>query len=456
MKMKILRFRKGGIHPDGHKDVSDTGRVERIELPKTITLLTRQNIGAPSKCVVKKGDTVVRGGVVAEAGGFVGAPVHSPVDGTVLRVEQVRDASGYWAEGIVIEVGPTEMPEYFHDMPQEAFVELFGEIKPEEIISRVGDAGIVGLGGAAFPTRVKLTVPAERRIDTFLVNGAECEPWLTCDDTLMRLRAEDILRGSFLLAKACRARRVLVGIEANKPEAIKIMGDAVRRMEEMILNFGLTVEVHALRTRYPQGSEKQLIQALTGRVVPAGGLPSDVNCVVDNVATAYAAYQAVCFSEPLTRRIVTVTGPDVKRPGNYLVCNGSTYRQLIEAAGGVPENTGKVISGGPMMGKAVAVLDAPLTKGVGGIVVLPESMSHRGEERPCIRCARCVEACPMGLQPYLIMKYSELHLQQEAESAGVMNCLECGCCSYVCPSWRPLLDSIRLSKSIIRKNQKKK
>lgn len=454
--MKLFRFRKGGVHPASCKGYSRDDAVADLTPSKELRLLLRQNIGAPSRAVVKPGDHVDRGGIVAEAGGFVGAPVHSPVSGTVRKIEKVRDISGYWADAVIIERDEeAELPPFYIDVDDARFEEVLSSTAPEEIIRITGEAGIVGLGGASFPTRVKLTIPEGKRIDTLVINGAECEPYLTCDDRLMRERPDDIIRGALLMAKACRPQRIIIGIEANKPEAIEAMRRSAARLADVASSIDRTIEVAALRTRYPQGSEKQLIQAVTGRVVPTGALPADVNCVVDNVATAFALFQSVVCGEPLTRRIVTVTGEGLLRPGNYVACNGMSYNDLIAMAGGLPEDCGKVISGGPMMGKAIANLDAPLTKASGGIVVLSSDESHRRAERPCIRCARCVSACPMGLEPYLLMTLSKLHLQQESEDHGVMNCLECGCCSYICPSHRPLLDSIRLSKTIIRKNQKK-
>lgn len=452
----LKRFKKGGIHPDPDKQRTSGIPLRYIKQPASLTILLGQNIGASSKPVVKVGDTVKRGDLIAEAGGFVGASIHAPLSGTVRKIERVRDLSGYWKDAILIETfQENEKTEFYIEMSEQEFAAGLMEKAPQEIVARIADAGVVGLGGAAFPTRVKLTIPDGKRIDYLLLNGAECEPYLTCDDRLMRDRGEDILRGALLMAKACGARMILCGIESNKPEALERMRMAAERLRPLAAELNRTIEVFALRTRYPQGSEKQLIQALTNRVVPVSGLPSDVGCVVDNVATAFACYQAVMFARPLTHRIVTVTGPDIINPGNYVVPNGTSYQHLIEEAGGLNEDAGKLISGGPMMGKAMASADTPVVKSAGGLLVLPSSMSHRRAERTCIRCGRCVSACPMGLEPYLLMTYSEMHLQQDAELSGVMSCLECGTCSYICPSYRPLLDAIRLSKSIIRKNHKR-
>ena len=466
--MKIFRFKRGGVHPASDKE--RTAGMAPVELaqPDQLTILTSQSIGAPSRVCVAVGASVARGQKIAEAGGFVGADIHSPADAVVKRIEKMRDLSGYWQDAIVLEVDKaadtadgeaTDMaglPDYFIDFPQRDFAAKLREISAEEIVKATADAGIVGMGGAAFPTRVKLTVTPQRRIEFMLLNGAECEPCLTCDDRMMRQRPEDILRGALLMAKACGARTIIVGIEANKPEALAAMREAAERAQPLAAEINRTISVCTLRTRYPQGSEKQLIEALTDRIVPTGGLPADAGCLVDNVATAFALYQAVMGGVSLTRRIVTVTGPELQSPGNFIVDCGTTYRALIEAAGGMPEDTEKVISGGPMMGRAVANLDAPVVKATSGVVVMPREMAHRRSPEPCIRCAKCVEVCPMGLEPYMLLRLSELHLSLESEARGVMNCLECGCCSYICPSDRPLLDGIRLTKGIIKRNHSSK
>jgi len=279
--------------------------------------------------------------------------------------------------------------------------------------------------------------------DTIIINGAECEPYLTCDDQLMRTGAAEIISGTRLIMRSVSVSRAIVGIEENKPQAIAAMLQAAAQYPD--------IEVVTLKKKYPQGGEKQLIQALTGREVPAGGLPVDVGCIVDNVATAYAVHQAVIMRLPLTRRIVTVTGPSLQRPGNYLAPFGTPLSALIEAAGGLPEDTGKVIAGGPMMGRAVSCLDAPSTKGTSGILVLPRDMSSRRAAGPCIRCGGCVAACPMGLEPYLLMLHAVHSRWDDARSHGVMNCIECGCCSYSCPSARPILDHIKLAKMNLKK-----
>lgn len=452
MKYKFHKstFKRGGCHPDPCKNTAGFPIVE-LEAPASVTLLLSQSIGKPATPVVKPGDAVVKGQMVAEASGFVSAPVHSPVCGIVKKIEETRDAQGMKAIAVVISktaplavetadvagsVADTE-----EDTPEKAFKRAVRDsgtgLTPADIIRIIGNAGVVGLGGATFPTRVKLSIPDGKKAEYIIVNAAECEPYLTCDDALMREHAAEIIGGVKLLMQAAGAPKAIIGIEDNKPQAMAALEDAIGPRR---------IEVKALKTRYPQGSEKQLIYALTGRTVPCGGLPIDVGCVVDNVATAYAVYQAVCREMPLTERVVTVDGPSIKAPGNFLVPIGTPISQILEAAGGIPEDTGKIIAGGPMMGRAVSNVDAPSTKGLSGLIVFPENMSRKMPEQNCIRCARCVKACPMGLEPYLLGSLGEFEMGPEAKAAGVLNCLECGCCAYVCPSGRKLIDYIRLAK----------
>ena len=429
-------FHKGGIHPNPDKLTADMPTMP-VAAPAVCRLMLSQAIGAPAKPVVKPGESVTAGQMVAEAGGFVSAPVHTPVSGTVKKIEPVRNPQGLWQDAIIIETAPGEYPE------EQRQSRTIDEVSPKEIIDIVGRAGIVGLGGATFPTRVKLSVPPGKKAEVIVINGAECEPYLTCDDRLMQENPKAIVDGTRLIMKATDCQRAVIGIEENKPLAIEAVRKAVRDIPS------ITVEV--LVKKYPQGSEKQLIEATTGRVVPAGGLPIDAGAIVDNVATAAAVADAVLRGLPLTARIVTVTGPAVSKPGNFLVPLGTPVSTLIELAGGLPEDTGKVIGGGPMMGRAMCDLEAPTTKGLSGVLILPRGMSMRAEAGPCIRCARCVSVCPMGLEPYLLMTLGELGRWEEAKARGAANCLECGCCSYTCPASRPLLDYIRLDKMEIRK-----
>lgn len=428
--------------------------LKTLPMPKQVRILLSQHIGAPAKCIVKVGEEVAAGQMIGEASGFVSAPVHTPIAGKVKKIETVRDGQGLWKEAVLIEALPPaegekpkeERADFDMTSPIRKREEI-ASLTSEEIIKIVGDAGIVGLGGASFPTRVKLTLPPGKSADLFLINGAECEPYLTCDDTLMRNYSSQIVDGITLLMKAAGTQKALIGIEANKPEAIEAMGRATMTRDD--------IHVVPLKTAYPQGSEKQLIEALCGRIVPAGGLPVDAGVIVDNVATAFAVERAVMYGEPLMKRIATVTGVNVKNAGDYIVPTGISVSELIAAAGGLPEDTGKVISGGPMMGRAMSALDSPMAKANGGILIVPESESLRKESSPCIRCCTCVTACPMSLEPYLLQTLSEFSMDEEARDAGALNCLECGSCSYVCPAHRPLLDYIRLSRQRIRNLNKK-
>lgn len=432
-------FRKGGIHPPEYK-LTAGFPITPIPVAPELRIMLSQCIGAPSRPVVKAGDHVDAGQMIAEAGGFVGAPIHSPVKGAVKKIEPTRTPQGLWQDSIVI-VPDSPQDEAPQMMPRSE--KEVASLSPEEIVRIVAQSGIVGLGGATFPTHVKLSVPKGETATTVLINGAECEPYLTCDDALMRVEPHKIVGGTLLIMKATGATQAIIGIEENKQEAIRIMSEAVSSRAD--------IRVETLKTKYPQGSEKQLIYALTGKVVPAGALPIKTGCIVDNVATACAIYEAVYLRLPLTERIVTVSGPSLQSPGNYLVKNGTPLSYILEFAGGVPADTGKIIAGGPMMGRAVSTLESSATKGLSGLVVLPQGEATRKPVEPCIRCARCVTVCPMGLEPYLLMLQADLQMWEEMNLHGVMNCLECGCCSYACPASRPLLDMIKLGKQELRK-----
>jgi len=438
--MKIKTFRIGGIHPKANK-LSTNAPITEIATPPVLTLFLSQGIGAPSRPVVKPGDAVHTGQLIAEAGSFVSATLHSPVNGTVKKIDSVKNAEGRPMPAIIIEHNPEDdfTPDYVYTDPD--------KLSPQDIIQRVRNAGIVGMGGAAFPTHVKLSVPDGEKAETVLVNGAECEPYLTCDDALMQVRPDAILRGTHILMRAVQVKQGIIGVEENKSEAItRLKSEQYKLLNTHLQDEYKDVRIETLKKKYPQGGEKQLIDACMKRQVQTGKLPISEGAIVDNVATVCAVCEAVELEKPLTHRIVCVTGPAVARPGNYLAPIGTPVSTLIEAAGGVPEGTGKIISGGPMMGRAICNLDAPITKGMGGILLLPEEESHRHEPEPCIRCAKCVDACPMGLEPYLIARLSANSLWEDTRQEHVMSCIECGSCMYVCPSYRPLLDYIRQAK----------
>lgn len=433
----LKTFSKGGVHPPENK-LSAGKAIQEMELPKTVYIPVAQHIGAPSAPVVKKGDTVKAGQLISKSAGFVSANIHSPVSGTVAKVDLIPDTFGYPRMGIVINVDGDEWLETIDRSP-----DLVKEcnLTGQEIIQKIMEAGVVGMGGATFPTHVKLVPPKGMKAELLLINGVECEPYLTSDHRLMLEKTEEILVGTTLLMKAMGVEKAVIGIENNKPDAIGLMKEKARNYKG--------ISVIALKVKYPQGGEKQLIKAATGREVPSGALPISVGCVVSNVGSAFAVYEAVQKNKPLVERVVTVTGKSLKNPVNLKVRIGTPVSELIEVAGGLPEDTGKIISGGPMMGKAIAGLDVPVTKGTSGILVLPAAEAKRGERLVCIRCSRCVSVCPMGLEPYLLMTLAEKKIFDRAENERIMDCIECGSCSYTCPSDRPLLDYIRYGKASV-------
>ena len=384
---------------------------------------------------MQKGDKVKVGQLIAKSSGFVSANIHSSVSGTVKKVETGPDTSGYPKMGVYIDV---EDDIWDEKIDREAAVKTEIDLDGPAILNRIQDAGIVGLGGATFPTHVKLMPPKGMKAEVLLINGVECEPYLTSDHRMMLEHGEELIVGVQLLMKALNVSHAAIGIENNKPDAISKMISLAYRHSN--------ISVVPLKVKYPQGGEKQLIKAVTGREVPSGALPISVGAVVTNIATTFAVYEAVQKNKPLFERVVTVTGKTVQRPSNFKVRIGTAVSELIEAAGGLPENCGKIINGGPMMGKAVSNPEIPVTKGTSGILMMPETEAKRKEVMPCIRCSRCVSVCPMGLEPYLLMTVSEKQLWDRAEYEQIMDCIECGSCSYSCPASRPLLDYIRLGK----------
>jgi len=434
--MQMLKtFTKGGVHPAENK-FSEDKSIEKLGLPKQVSIPIAQHIGAPSKPVVKKKDKVRVGDVIAESQGFVSSNIHASVSGTVSKIGEVVDTTGFRKPAVVINVEDDEWNENIDTSP-----DIITDISysSREIVDKILQGGIVGMGGATFPSHVKLSVPEGKNIDTLVINGVECEPYLTSDHRVMLERAEEMLVGIKLLRKALGVDRVLIGIEHNKPDAISHITNLVKDEDG--------IGVYPLKVKYPQGGEKQLVKALLGREVPSGGLPLDVGVVVHNVGTALAVYEAVQKNKPLVERVVTVTGKSLSKPSNFMVRIGTPVKDLIEAAGGLPDDTGKVVSGGPMMGKALSSLEVPVVKGTSGILVISEKEAHREEEFNCIRCGRCVDACPMGLEPYLLKQLAQLERFEDCEENAIMDCMECGSCSFTCPARVPLLDYIRLGKT---------
>lgn len=432
-------FPKGGIHPPENK-LTDRLEIQNLPVPESVIIPVSQHIGAPANVIVAKGDYVKTGQVIATGKGFVSSNIHSSVSGKINRIDTIVDSSGYKQTAIIIDVEGDEWIETI-DKHSEIVTEI--SMSSEEIIKRCSDSGIVGMGGAAFPLHVKLTVPEGKKCDLLIINGVECEPYLTADHRLMLEKGKEVLIGISILMKALKVDKAMVGIEKNKI-------DAIEHLTELASGFkGITI--HALKIKYPQGAEKQLIKALLKREVPMGHLPLDVGAVVQNVATAYAVYEAVQKNKPLFERVVTVTGKSLTNPGNFLVRTGTPMSKLIDAAGGLPEDTGKIISGGPMMGKAVVNTTVPVVKGTSGIVLFKKEESKREEVKPCIRCGKCVSVCALGLEPFLLMKLSEKGMFEKAEIEGITGCMECGSCVFSCPAGRPILDYVRLGKSTVLK-----
>ena len=434
-------FRIGGVHPAENKLTADKP-IRDAMLPKQAVFSMFQHIGAPAKPVVKKGDKVKVGTLLAEAGGFVSAPVHSSVSGTVSKVDSVLDASGTRRAAIYVDVEGDEWEESVDRSGQLVRLSDRPELDSKTIIEKIKNAGIVDMGGATFPCHVKLSPPPGCKAECVIINAVECEPYLTADHRLMLEHADEILVGVSLIMKAVGVSRGYIGIENNKPDAIKLMTEKSQAYPE--------IEVVPLQVKYPQGGEKQLIDAVIGRQVPAPpAIPINVGAVVQNVGTAFAIYEAVMHNKPLIDRIITVTGKSVSNPGNLRARLGTPMQQLMDECGGLPADTGKIIGGGPMMGKALLSLDVPMTKGSSGLLIMNSKEARRSAPQPCIRCAKCVSACPMGLEPYLLATLSTHAEWERAEANDVVSCIECGSCQFTCPSCRPLLDNIRVGKQTV-------
>ena len=435
----LKTFSKGGIHPPENK-LSAQEAIQELPIGKQVIIPISQHIGAPSTPKVQKGDEVKVGQIIAESSGFVSTNIHSSVSGKVLKVDKAIDASGYKRDAVFIQVNGDEWDEKI-DRSEELVKDC--NLTSSEIIDKILAAGIVGLGGATFPSHVKLSIPRGKTADYLIINGVECEPYLTADHVLMMEKSDELLVGISILMKGLKVDKAVIGIENNKPNAIEKLNELCKPYPG--------VSVQPLRVQYPQGGEKQLINAITKREVPSGGLPIDVGVVVFNVGSAVAVYEAVQKNKPLFERIVTITGKSMDKPSNYKVRIGTPVQALIEAAGGLPNDSGKIINGGPMMGKALANTEVPIVKGSSGILILPKEEAARKAVEPCIRCSKCVSVCPMGLEPYLLMPLSSNSVFDRLEEEKVMDCIECGSCSYICPSSRPLLDYIRLGKANVGK-----
>ncbi|MDX9748696.1 MAG: electron transport complex subunit RsxC [Paludibacter sp.] len=430
-------FRIGGIHPAENKFAAGK-KIKTAAIPKQVVIPLAHYIGTPADPIVKRGDVVMVGQMIGQASGFISANVHSSVSGKVVKMDVQLDASGYKRPAVFIEVEGDEWLETIDRTPD---IKRECTLSKQEIVDKIKAAGIVGLGGATFPAHVKLMPPPGKKAEVLIINAVECESYLTCDHQLMLEHAEEILVGVTILMKALEVNRAIIGIENNKKDAIQLF-------KKLAVNYK-GIEVETLKVQYPQGGEKQLIDALLRRQVPSGTIPVEVGAVVQNVATTYAVYEAVQKNKPMIERVMTITGKDAPSPGNYRVRLGTYLSSVVEEAGGIPEGTGKIVGGGPMMGRSLMNLNIPMAKGSSGVVFIREAESIRKPVKNCIRCTKCVTVCPMGLEPYLLMAQSERNMWPEMETNRTMDCIECGSCSYTCPSNRPLLDYIRFGKSTV-------
>lgn len=433
--MFLKTFSKGGVHPEENK-ISHDSPIQVQPVPKTVSILLGQHIGKPATPVVNRGDEVKVGTLIAKADGFVSANIHSSVSGKVKKIETILDASGYQKPCITIQCDGEDIWEETIDRTPEIVRDI--KLSSEEIIQRIAECGIVGMGGATFPTNVKLMPPKDATPECVIINGAECEPYLTADHRTLLERGEEVLIGLQILMKSVSVTKGYVAIENNKRDAIDKLTQLAASMPG--------IEIVPMKVKYPQGGEKQLIDTVLKRRVASGKLPVTEGAIVQNVGTALAVYEAVQKHKPLVERVVTVTGKAVKNPCNLLVRIGTPLSELIETAGGMPRSTAKLVSGGPMMGKAVYSDEIPVAKGTSGVLMLLEEDTKRRPMRNCIRCAKCVGACPMGLNPAFLMRDTVYRDWDALEANHVYDCIECGSCSFICPANRPLLDHIRMGK----------
>ncbi len=435
--MRRKTFNMGGVHPEANK-FAHSAPVETFPLPDEAVVYMTQHLGAPATPVVQKGDKVKVGQLIGKAESFVCANIHAPISGTVTKVDMAADITGYRKPAIFIKREGDEWDESI-----DTSLDIIHDIKlktKEEIIERIKDRGVVGLGGACFPTHIKYMLKPDQKCDYLIVNAAECEPYISTDNRVILERCEQCMIGIEIALIASGAPKAIIGIEDNKPRAIKMLVEVAKRYPN--------IEVQPLNIKYPQGAEKQLIKAITGRSVPNGGLPIAVGCIVNNITTMYAIYLAVQKNKPIVQTYTTVSGRSLpeEQCKNYRLRIGTPIMDVLNSVG-VPDDTGKIISGGPMMGKAIANLNAYTAKGMSSLLFMNEQESIRGEAQPCLRCGKCVSVCPMGLEPYMLHTFTDLKRWDDAENYGIMNCIECGSCSFICPSNRPILDMIRVGKA---------
>ena len=435
--MKLATFRRGGVHPDDKKSLSKDKKLERLPLPEELVVSMSEHLGAPAVLTKKKGDTVTKGEVIGTASGYISADVHSPVDGVVTEIRKVRVSSGAVADAAVIKCS-SEQSDPWTEKHE------WKNLSSAELLDLVRSCGIVGMGGATFPTSVKLTVPMGKTVDALVVNGVECEPYLTSDYRLMMERPEALLEGAMVAARIISPKRIVFGIEANKMDAVALLSDKAKEK-------GLPIEIVPLKVKYPQGDEKQLLKAILNREVPSGKLPLDVGAVVCNAGTCNALYEAAVYHKPLVERVITVSGESINEPKNLIAPIGTKFSDLIAYCGGEKEDAVSLVAGGPMMGFAVYDEDTPMVKGSGGLLVLPRLVDDFSA--PCVLCGKCVQHCPMGLQPNKMFRNIKYGNYQAAMDLGLMDCKECGCCAYTCPSHLPLVQGFKLGKTMGRKKK---
>lgn len=440
--MAKLTFPKGGIHPAEHKELTEHLAIEDMPVPGHVVLPLSMHFGAIAQPVVKKKQEVQEGDVIATVEKALGATIHSSVTGTVKSIEPRPHPTMVRCDAVVIEASPDAPPRAYEQQD-------WRKLSREQLLSRVKDAGIVGLGGAGFPTYVKLSPPPTAKVDTLILNGAECEPYLTTDHRIMLEQTDKVVEGAKIILKILGIKRAIIGIELNKPDAINAMSKEVEQSSRR--SDDVTVSVQGMTVKYPQGSEKQLIMSLTGRAVPGGGLPFDVGVIVQNISTTLAIYEAATMDKPLYEKVVTISGRAINRPANLRVRVGALLSDIVDYLGGA-KDLRKIVSGGPMMGFAMSTLDVPITKTSSGVLFLSSSETDAGLHGPCIHCGWCLEACPMGLLPKEIGIFVEAGKGHLTGRFGVLDCFECGCCAYVCPAKRPLVQFARLAKIQIKKH----
>ncbi|MGD2127291.1 MAG: electron transport complex subunit RsxC, partial [Desulfobacteraceae bacterium] len=435
MNETLLTFPKGGVHPHESKELTEHLAIEALPIPEEVDILLIQHFGAPCKPLIGKKDKVTEGDLVGEVEGGLGANIHASVTGAVRSIGTAANAVSVQSPAVTIQTDPDAAPKGYS--PSD-----WKELPTEEILKRVKNGGIVGIGGAGFPTHVKLAPPPEAKVDTLIINGAECEPYLTTDHRVMLEHPEEIIEGAKIILSILGINQCHIGIEANKIDAV----EALRKAVGDASSDHYRVTVHALKVKYPQGSEKQLIESITGRRVPGFGLPFDVGVIVQNVGTTKAIYDAVVLNKPLYEKVITITGKGIERPANLRVRIGTRLSDIVSYLGGTKPGLSKIVMGGPMMGFSISTLDIPVTKTTSGILFLTEDEIDTRPHSACIRCGWCLDACPMGLSPNEAGIYVEAGRAEETSQFGVFECFECGCCAYVCPAKRPLVQFIRLAK----------